>query len=69
MELFQKVWKEGSVPQEWKDALVVPIPKKGDLSQCDNLRGISLLDIGDKLFFKIIPQRLQTVAEKVLPDS
>ena len=25
-----------NVPQEWKDSLVVPIPKKGDLSQCDN---------------------------------
>ena len=43
VELFQMVWKEGSVPQEWKDALVVPIPKKGDLSQCDNWRGVSLL--------------------------
>ena len=44
VELFQTVWKEGSVPQEWKDALVVPILKKGDFSQCDNWRGISLLD-------------------------
>ena len=31
-----------------------------DLSQCDNWMGISLLDIGDKLFAKIIQQRLQT---------
>ena len=69
VELFQMVWKEGSVPQEWKDALVVLIPKNGDLSQCDNWRGISLLDVGGKLFSKIIQQRLQTVAEKVLPDS
>ena len=69
VELFQTVWKEGSVPQEWKDALVVPIPKKGDLSQCDNCRGISLLDVGGKLFSKIIQQRLLTVAEKVLFDS
>ena len=38
VELFKKVWQEGCVPQEWKDALIVPIPKKGDLSLCDNWR-------------------------------
>ena len=65
VELFQCVWHEGYVPQEWKDALIVPIPKKGDLSSCDNWRGISLLDVGGKLFTKIIQQRLQTVAESV----
>ncbi len=61
----------GEVPQEWKDALVVPIPKKGDLSdlsQCD-WRGISLLDICGKVFAKVIQQRLQTMAERVLPDT
>ena len=67
--LFQSVWSEGSVPQEWKDALIVPIPKKGDLSLCDNWRGISLLDLGGKVFAKIIQQRLQSVAERVLPES
>ena len=27
------------------DAILVPIPKKGDISSCDNWRGISLLDV------------------------
>ena len=39
VELFQTVWKEGSIFQEWKDVLVVPIPKKGDLSQVWQLEG------------------------------
>jgi len=69
VELFRTVWKEGNVPQDWKDALVVPIPKNSDLSQCDNWRGISLLDVGGKLFAKIIQNRLQTMAQRVLPDS
>ena len=69
VELFHQVWQGGCVPQEWKDALIVPIPKKGDLSLCDNWRGISLLDVGGKMFAKIIQQRLQTVVEEVLPDS
>ena len=68
VELFHQIWQDGCVPQEWKDALIVPI-KKGDLSLCDNWRGISLLDVGGKMFAKIIQQRLQTVVEEVLPDS
>ena len=40
-----------------------------DLSECDNWRGISLLDIGGKLFTKTIQSRLQDVVEEVLLDS
>ncbi len=68
-QLFGTVWGEGVVPQDWKDALMVPIPKKGDLSYTDNWRGISLLDVVGKLFAKTIQGRLQTVAEEVLMDS
>ncbi len=32
-------------PADWSDAVLVPIPKKGDLTQCDNWRGIALLDV------------------------
>ena len=34
-----------SVPSDWSDAVLIPIPKKGDLSHYDNWRGISLLNI------------------------
>ena len=37
VELFGDVWRAGQVPQEWVDATLVPIPKKGDLARCDNL--------------------------------
>jgi hypothetical protein len=41
--LIQDEWREGKVVSEWKDAVVVPIPKIGNLQLCDNWRGISLL--------------------------
>ncbi len=47
----------------------MPIPKKGDLSQCDNWRGIALLDVVGKVVARVIQTRLQTVAEDVLPES
>ena len=69
MDLFQTVWMEGRVPEEWRDVILIPIPKKGDLSYCDNWRGISLLDTVGKLFAKVIQARLQSVVENAIIDS
>ena len=57
--LCQRCWDEGSVPDDWHQALVVTIFKKGDPSQCDNYRPISLLPIGYKLFALILLERLK----------
>jgi len=59
------------VPRDWSDAVLIPIPKKGDLSSCDNWRGISLglLDMVGKVMAKILQGRLQQLAETELPES
>ena len=49
----------------WIDAEIIPIPKKRDLSICDNLRGTSLLDVVGKIFVRIMQERLQSFAENV----
>ena len=67
LEVMQKVWEEGKVVRDWQDAVVVPIPKKGDLKQCDHWRGISLLDVVGKVLGRIVQGRLQAIAEKILP--
>ncbi|VDO62562.1 unnamed protein product [Schistosoma margrebowiei] len=46
--LFNKIWDEEQVPKDWKEGLLIKIPKKGDLSNCDNYRGITLLSIPGK---------------------
>ena len=48
------MWKEGEVVVDWKNAEVVPIPKKG-LQCCANWHGISLLDFEGKVFFHSHP--------------
>ena len=55
--------------KDWQDAVVVLIPKKGDLKQCDHWRGISLLDVVGKVLGRIVQGRLQAIAEKILPES
>ena len=69
LDLFKTVWEEESIPKEWVDAVLVAIPKKGDLSVCDNWRGISLLDVFGKLLARILKQRLEVVAERELTES
>ena len=55
--------------RDWQDAVVVPIPKKGDLKQCDLWHGISMLDVVGKVLGRIVEGRLQVIAEKILPES
>ena len=68
-QLILEVWEEHQVVADWQDAQIVPIPKKGDLHQCDNGRSISLLNVVGKVFARIMQERLQTIAERVLPES
>ena len=69
MQLFSSVWESKVVLLDWRDALLVPVPKKGDLSMCDNWRGISLLDVVGRVFAKVIQLHLQAVIEEVVVDS
>lgn len=45
VKLFNKSIQEGVVPQDWKDANVSPIFKKGSKSKAENYRPISLTSI------------------------
>ena len=67
--LFVSIWVRGDVPGDWRDAIFIPIPKKGDLSVCDNYRGIALLSIVGKLFAKIILARLDRCLDSQLIEA
>lgn len=66
LDLVRMSWKEKRVPKDWADAMLVPIPKKGDLCKW---RGITLLDVVGKVAARIIQERLQKLAEDVLPEA
>lgn len=69
MKLMEQVWEDGEVVGDLKDAVIVAIPKKGDLKCCDNWRGISLLDVIGKLMARILKERLEKISDRVLPVS
>ncbi|BHF68763.1 hypothetical protein SprV_0301180400 [Sparganum proliferum] len=53
--LSQKMWRQGEVPQDFKEATIVHLYKrKGNRQVCDNHRGISLLNIAEKIFARIL---------------
>ena len=45
VQTFGSVW-EKAVPQDWHDALLVPVPKKGDLSLCDDWEVLGSPELG-----------------------
>ena len=58
--LFNRCLLSGTVPQDFRDALIVTIYKrKGDRAECGNHRGISL----------IVLNRLKFISGEVLPES
>ncbi|BHF63282.1 hypothetical protein SprV_0200627400 [Sparganum proliferum] len=69
--LFQEMWRQGEVPQDFKDATIVHLYKrKGNRQICDNHRGISLLNIAEKIFARILRDRLKNHLEQgLLPES
>ena len=68
--LLCQCWQEGAVPQDMRDAKIITLFKnKGERSDCNNYRGISILSVIGKVFAKVILIRLQKLAERVYPKS
>ncbi|VDL98021.1 unnamed protein product [Schistocephalus solidus] len=69
--LFQEMWRQGQVPQDFKDATFVHLYKrKGNRQLCDNHICISLLNIAGKIFGRIFLNPLNSHLEQgLLPDS
>jgi len=57
--LFEKIWTEGEIPNDWKCGLLVKLPKKGDTTNCDNWRGITLLSVPSKVLTRVLLNRIK----------
>ena len=63
LPLFQEIWSFSKLPKEWKEGIIIKIPKKGDLNQCKNWRVVTLLAVISKIFNKIILERIKNSLE------
>ena len=57
--LIDATWVSEKFPEEWNEGIIVKIPKKGDLRDCNNWRGICVLPAIAKIIAKIILERLK----------
>ena len=46
-----------TLPEEWKESIIVPIHKKGDKTDCNNYRAISLLPTTYEILSNILLSR------------
>ena len=58
VSIFNALYRNAYFPEIWTRALIMPLPKKGDLSRPENYRGISLLPIFSKIFTHILKEKL-----------
>ncbi|KAL4090324.1 hypothetical protein QTP88_025183 [Uroleucon formosanum] len=63
-----KIWKEEQMPTSWHEAVIMPLHKKEDKMECDNYRGISLLNTAYKIFSKILLKRLLETRRCFVPN-
>ena len=64
--LLEKIWKEEKISENWEEGLIIKIPKKGDLSNCNNWRGFTLLSIPSKILTRTILNRIRNTVEQHL---
>ena len=55
--IYKKIW-----PTPWTQSLVITLPKKGNLQQCQNYRTVSLISQPSKVMLKTILNRLKPQA-------
>ena len=70
-QLTTLIWREGKVPQQCKDAVIIVLHKKGDKTEYRNYRGISLVSHADKVLLKVVARRLSAYfeAKGLIPEE
>ena len=66
--ICQQIWKTQQWPQDWKGAVFIPVPKKGNAKNRSNYRTIALISHASKVMLKILQGRLQQYMNWGLPD-
>ena len=67
--ICNKIWQTGEWQTPWTQSLVITLPKKDNLQQCQNYGTIGLISHPSKVMPKIILNRLKPQAEKIIAEE
>ena len=68
-DILQNIWETETAPNQWKIGLIVKLPKKGDLTDTNNWRGIMLLSITSKVLCRVILNRITDMVDPLLRNE
>jgi hypothetical protein len=57
-KLICSVWNKEELPQQWKESIIIQIHEKGDKTDCNNYRGITLVSTAYTVLSKLLLARL-----------
>ena len=67
--ICNRIWQTGEWLTPWTQSLVITLPKKGNLQQCQSYRTISLISHPSKVMLKITLNRLKPQAKKIIAEE
>ncbi|KAI5743680.1 hypothetical protein M8J77_021036 [Diaphorina citri] len=67
-KVIEEIWTTEKLPEDWSTAIIHPIHKKGDKSDPNNYRGISLLSVSYKIFSRALLNRAEPVMDRQLGE-
>jgi hypothetical protein len=65
-KLITSIWDKEELPDQWKESIIVPIHKKGDKTDCNKYREISLLSTSYKNLSNILLSRLSPYTDEII---
>ena len=68
-KLCAKIWKSEQWPSDWKIAIFITLPKKGDLLMCSNYRTISLVSHASKILLDVLLKGMGNKLEEEVSNT
>ena len=53
MKLFQRVWEEENIPEDWEYNVIIFLNKKGGTARCENCRAVCLFSVVIKIYTRM----------------
>ena len=63
------IWTKETIPDDWTKSIILTMPKKGDITKCENYMTISLIKHSSKILLEIIRSRMKPYVETILAEE